>query len=209
LHVYSTSDAEPQGGGIAVFGDIDAGNVVIDGNEIMARDGGSTSTLYLNNDGGDVSVSPAGTGRLIAKVVQITGADVAEKFPASERTKPGMVVEIDPDHAGRLRISREAYNHRVAGVVSGAGDIPTGAVLGHVPGHEADPPIALSGRVWVQCDGAGGSIAPGDLLTTAAKAGYAMKVSEHWRAQGAIIGKAMTGLREGETGLVLVLVSLQ
>jgi hypothetical protein len=35
-----------------------------------------------------------------------------------------------------------------------------------------------------------------------------MKVTDHDRARGAIIGKAMTRLEEG-TGLVLVLVSLQ
>jgi len=35
-----------------------------------------------------------------------------------------------------------------------------------------------------------------------------MKVGDHARAQGAILGKAMTGLTDGR-GLVLVLVTLQ
>jgi hypothetical protein len=35
-----------------------------------------------------------------------------------------------------------------------------------------------------------------------------MKVTDHARAQGAIIGKAMSSLKEGK-GMVLVLVSLQ
>jgi hypothetical protein len=35
-----------------------------------------------------------------------------------------------------------------------------------------------------------------------------MKVTDREKAQGAIIGKAMTGLKEGK-GLVLVLVTLQ
>jgi hypothetical protein len=35
-----------------------------------------------------------------------------------------------------------------------------------------------------------------------------MKVTDHVRAQGAIIGKAMTGLSSG-AGMVLVLVTLQ
>ena len=30
-----------------------------------------------------------------------------------------------------------------------------------------------------------------------------------WRKQGAIIGKVMTSLKKGETGLILVLVTLQ
>ena len=49
---------------------------------------------------------------------------------------------------------------------------------------------------------------PGDLLTTAATAGHAMKVTDDLAARGAILGKAMTALHEGR-GLVLVLVSLQ
>ena len=38
--------------------------------------------------------------------------------------------------------------------------------------------------------------------------GRAMRVTDHARAQGAILGKAMTGLKAGH-GLVLVLVTLQ
>ena len=70
-------------------------------------------------------------------------------------------------------------------------------------------PVALSGRVYVRADASNGSIHPGDLLTTSSVRGHAMKVEDHPRAQGAIIGKAMTALKTGETGLVLVLVSLQ
>jgi hypothetical protein len=62
--------------------------------------------------------------------------------------------------------------------------------------------------VYAWADASYGSIEAGDLLTTSATAGHAMKVSDHRRAQGAIIGKALTALDEG-TGLVLVLVSLQ
>jgi NAD(P)H-hydrate repair Nnr-like enzyme with NAD(P)H-hydrate dehydratase domain len=51
-------------------------------------------------------------------------------------------------------------------------------------------------------------IKPGDLLTTSGTPGYAMKVMNHRKATGAIIGKAMTALKSG-TGLVLILVSLQ
>jgi len=47
------------------------------------------------------------------------------------------------------------------------------------------------------------------LLTSANEPGYAMAVADPARAQGAIIGKAMTGLKQGEIGLVLVFVSLQ
>ena len=51
-------------------------------------------------------------------------------------------------------------------------------------------------------------IQPGDLLTTSDTPGHVMKVSDHDKAQGSIIGKAMSSLDKGK-GLVLVLVSLQ
>ena len=57
-------------------------------------------------------------------------------------------------------------------------------------------------------DASHGVIKPGDLLTTSDTPGHAMKVSDHAQAQGAILGKAMSGLKEGK-GLVLVLVTLQ
>jgi len=47
------------------------------------------------------------------------------------------------------------------------------------------------------------------LLTTSATPGYAMKVTDYGRAQGAILGKAMEGLEKGQRGQILVLVTLQ
>jgi hypothetical protein len=69
-------------------------------------------------------------------------------------------------------------------------------------------PVALSGRVYCWVDASRGAIKPGDLLTTSSTPGHAMKATNAARAQGAIIGKAMTGLKSGR-GLVLVLVNLQ
>jgi hypothetical protein len=69
-------------------------------------------------------------------------------------------------------------------------------------------PVALVGRVYVWADASTDPIEPGDLLTTAERPGHAMKVKDHERATGAILGKAMTGLSEGQ-GLILTLVTLQ
>jgi hypothetical protein len=60
----------------------------------------------------------------------------------------------------------------------------------------------------VQADTSNGIIKPGDLLTTSSQPGHAMKVTDHVRAAGAILGKAMTALNDG-SGMVLVLVTLQ
>ena len=159
--------------------------------------GSNLPVLWLGRDG-------------VTKVqtLEIAGADLAEKFPINGTVSPGAVVEIDPANQGKLRLARGAYNRRVAGIVSGAGNIPVGAILGNLPGHEDSPPIALSGRVWVQADATKAPIAPGDLLTTSDIPGHAMKVINYSHAQGAIVGKAMTSLSEGK-GLVLVLVTLQ
>jgi hypothetical protein len=97
----------------------------------------------------------------------------------------------------------------VAGIISGAGDVKQGMMMGQT-GTLADGqhPVALTGRVYVWADATRGAIKPGDLLTTSATPGHAMKVSHSARAQGAILGKAMTALKSGK-GLVLVLVTLQ
>ena len=227
LHVASGTDSSPSGGGFVQIGLTSGANLSMDSNEIMARNNGAAATLSLNHNGGDVIIngtnaagnvgigttSPAaklhvnGTARV--RVLEITGADFAEKFPTTDEVQPGMVVEIDPDNPGNLRLARGAYNKRVAGIVAGANGLSKGIVLGNTEGSENHTPIAISGRVWVYADSAEHAIEPGDFLTTAERAGYAMKATDLQKAQGAILGKAMTRLEKGQTGFVLVLVNLQ
>ena len=96
----------------------------------------------------------------------------------------------------------------MAGIVSGANGIHPGIALHQNDVMDGDQDIALGGRVYVLADATGSAIRPGDLLTTSDTPGHAMKVTDHARAQGAILGKAMSRLTSGK-GLVLVLVSLQ
>jgi hypothetical protein len=144
------------------------------------------------------------------RVLTITGgADIAEPFKMSSNEIPkGSVVVIDEQNPGHLKLSTEAYDRRVAGVVSGANGIKPGISLHQEGAIDGGENVALSGRVYVQADTALGAIKPGDLLTTSATPGHAMKVADHARAQGAILGKAMSTLKEGR-GMVLVLVTLQ
>jgi hypothetical protein len=144
------------------------------------------------------------------RVLTITGgADIAEPFKMSSREIPkGSVVVIDEQNPGHLKVSTLAYDTRVAGVVSGANGIKPGISLHQEGAIEGGENVALTGRVYVQADAAFGPIKPGDLLTTSATPGHAMKVSDQAKAQGAILGKAMSALKDG-TGMVLVLVTLQ
>ena len=139
------------------------------------------------------------------------GSDLSEMFDVrstSVALKPGLLVCIDPAHPGKLMISAKPYDRTVAGVLSGAGGVKPGMMMGQ-EGSAANGqhPVALSGRVYCWCDASKGAIRPGDLLTTSGVPGHAMRVKDYRLAQGAVIGKAMTGLAKGK-GLVLTLVSL-
>jgi len=137
------------------------------------------------------------------------GCDIAEPFQMKEeQIEKGSVVVIDEEHSGRLKLSTRAYDTQVAGIVSGANGVNSGIALQQEGVIEGGQNVALSGRVYVQADASRSPIKPGDLLTTSDMPGHAMKVTDHAKAQGAIIGKAMSALNEGK-GMVLVLVTLQ
>lgn len=205
--------------GRAMFGyDGSSGaNAVVQGNlgkgiefNVNSQEYGEGTAMVVTNQGNVGIGTRVPQARLdVAGAIRIQGADVAEQFPFSDEVGPGMVVAIDPDNPGKLHLARGAYNTRVAGIVSGANGLSAGAILGNMPGMEHDPAIALSGRVWCLVDTeSGGPVNPGDILTTSDTPGHAMRVTDHTRAQGAVLGKAMTKL-ENDRGLVLVLVTLQ
>jgi hypothetical protein len=177
----------------------------------------ATGGVVVQNSAGTEKVSMAvdanGKGKMLCDYIQINGgADIAEPFEvrAMQPIEPGMIVAIDPDRPGELRLCSRAYDSTVAGIISGANGVRPGLTL-QQDGTLATGrhPVALTGRVWCHADAdAGGGIIPGDLLTSAEEPGHAMKAVDRTRAFGAIIGKAMTPLPKGK-GLVLVLVSLQ
>jgi hypothetical protein len=172
--------------------------------------GGADNSLVFYNDAHSIVTWITETGVLNTKVLTITGgADIAEPFQMSDgEIAKGSVVIIDEQNPGKLKLSDRAYDTRVAGVVSGAGGVNPGLSLSQHGAVEGDQHVALTGRVYVQADTSFGPIKPGDLLTSSGTPGHAMKVSDHARAQGAILGKAMSTLSDGK-GLVLVLVTLQ
>lgn len=177
--------------------------------QIYMYDGVNTTdpTIRINANWGN-----SGDSRIVVDELQIVGgSDFAEHFDILDEVitpLPGMVVSIDPNSTGKLTITKEAYDKKVAGIISGANGVETGLFMGQAESiADGDYPIALTGRVYVYANEEGGEIRPGDLLTTSTTYGYAMKVKNYQNAQGAIIGKAMTGI--DDNGFVLVLVNLQ
>jgi len=139
--------------------------------------------------------------------VRLSGADLAEEFTVCGEieAEPGCVMVLAGDD--QVQVSREAYDRRVAGVVSGAGSYRPGLILD----RRADPtrrPLALTGKVWCRVDAQWGRVEIGDLLTTSPTPGHAMRADDPARAFGSVIGKALRPLTTGR-GLIPVLIALQ
>ena len=140
--------------------------------------------------------------------VFLTGADCAEEFEISEAAdfEPGTVMVINQE--GALQPNQQAYDKRVAGVVSGAGKYRSGITLDKQPSQNNRRPIALVGKVYCKVDARYSPIEVGDLLTTSPTPGHAMKAEDPFKAFGAVIGKALRSLEAGQ-GMIPILIALQ
>jgi hypothetical protein len=157
------------------------------------RNDTAAATIHLDGEAGDIL---------------FRNGDCAEEFDFADpdSVRAGSVVSLAND--GRLHLAQHPYDRRVAGIVSGGGDTRPGIILGRDPTRSSRRPVALAGRVscWVDADYA--PVEVGDLLTTSATPGHAMRASDPTQAFGSVIGKAMGSLPAG-AGLVPVLVALQ
>ena len=109
---------------------------------------------------------------------------------------------------GTLEQSRQAYDKRVVGVISGGGDHRPGIILGSKQSESNSQPIALLGKAYCKVDAQFGAIEIGDLLTTSPTPGHAMKADNPSKAFGAVIGKSLRPLEAG-SGLIPILIALQ
>jgi hypothetical protein len=167
----------------------------------------NTAALYAKHDGnrtagffqGDVEV----TGD-----IRLRNADCAEDFDISgfEKVEPGTVMVIDSESA--LKPSDRAYDKRVAGVISGAGNYKPGLILDKQESSNNRMPIALMGKVYCKVDASYGAIEVGDLLTTSPTIGYAMKAIDSSKTPGSVIGKVLHHIESGQ-GLIPILIALQ
>jgi hypothetical protein len=140
--------------------------------------------------------------------ISLSNSDCAEDFDIAHEAlgEPGTVMVVGDD--GLLHESCQGYDKRVAGVVSGAANYKPGIVLGKQQSQINRKPIALLGKVFCKVDARYGPIDVGDLLTTSPTPGHAMRTDDPLKAFGAVIGKALRPLTEGQ-GLIPILIALQ
>ena len=217
MGVYGRSESTTGGAGVMGEG---VGPGVIGKSQTWMGVHGETSSTTGGAGVSGRSMNPDGTvnqdglaGFFDGKVVVsndivLSNADCAEEFDVaeSETIEPGTVMVIDD--TGVLRHSRQPYDKRVAGTVSGAGGYRPAIVLDKQNGAAARVTLALLGKVFCKVDAQYGAIEVGDLLTTSSTPGHAMKASEPLKAFGAVIGKALGPLPQGQ-GLVPILIALQ
>ena len=166
---------------------------------------GTTSPQSLLDVSGNLRVTGNATvsGNIAAKY-----QDIAEWTAARGEVSAGTVVSLDVERINSVRASHQAYDTRVAGVVS----VKPGVILGEGGPNRAL--VATTGRVKVRVNADRAPIQIGDLLVTSNIPGVAMKsqpLRMHGRLMhrpGTIIGKALEPLAKGH-GEILVLLSLQ
>jgi hypothetical protein len=139
--------------------------------------------------------------------IRLANADCAEDFDidGTETAEPGTVMVLNDE--GALAPCWQAYDKRVAGVISGAGSYKPGIVLDKQPGAGNRSPVALLGKVYCKVDACSGAVEIGDALTTSSALGHAMKAMDREQSSGAVIGKALAPLASGR-GLIPILVAL-
>jgi hypothetical protein len=209
--------------GLTTTGDISVAGITATGkittsNNVSAKDLTLTGTLTADGNASAKDLTLSGNltakgnitaqGNLTAKDVILSGADCAEEFDVSdsENVEPGTVVVFDEN--GALTASDQAYNPKVAGVISGAGAYRPGVILDRRVTTRNRAPVALVGKVYCKVDANFAPVSVGDLLTTSGTMGFAMKAQDPLKAFGSVIGKALGGLASGQ-GLIPILVTLK
>jgi hypothetical protein len=173
----------------------------------------SPAIIGENKAGGGLAGKFFGKVEITGDLTMFNGADIrladfSEDFDVSgqEELEPGTVVVLDCE--GLVQKSQTAYDKKVAGVISGAGDFRPAITLDRQTSQGNRIPIALMGKVYCKVDARYSPIEVGDLLTTSPTMGHAMKAEDPLKASGSVIGKALRPLQEG-LGLVPILIALQ
>jgi hypothetical protein len=197
------------GPGVGVFGQTYSPNGTgglfanVAGGNILEGGFGQPETTVFRVDG---------TGRVFADGgFQPSGADFAESMAvAGDRSKyaAGDLLVIDPAANRRLALAQQPYSTLVAGIYSTKpGMLGTTRKMDEAaPKNEV--PLAVVGIVPCKVTAENGPIQIGDLLVSSSAPGHAMKGTDRNRMLGAVVGKALEPLPQGN-GVIQVLVTLQ
>jgi hypothetical protein len=179
---------------------------------LRAHAGGDIVVGQLGPDGAAVNVfrvDSAGKG-FFDGGTQTGGADFAESVAVANELaphEPGDLLIVDPTGKRQLKLSAEPYSTLVAGIYSTKpGVLATPHKMNETVANEI--PLAIVGIVPCKVSAENGAIRPGDLLVSSSTPGRAMRGTDRSRMLGAVVGKAMEPLSEGN-GVIQVLVTLQ
>jgi hypothetical protein len=168
--------------------DTSGGNLFV--NAIVAGSGFTTNTNGAAKFWGNFSLQ--GSSTLIATY----SADLAEYYEGDAEYEVGTVVVFGGDK--EITVTDQMNDTRLAGVVSHT-EKAAFVMYDECPGLKNL--VALAGRVPVKVVG---RVKKGDMLTTAATPGYAVRATTP--TLGAIIGKALEDKDYGEAGIIEVAV---
>ncbi|HTX86726.1 MAG TPA: hypothetical protein VMC41_01500 [Candidatus Nanoarchaeia archaeon] len=196
--IYSAGTGDPAGAGNFSIYDATANSdrIIIGptGNVGIATSSSANYRLDVNGSGrfnGDLKV----TGQITNSL-----GDVAEEFYTDQNYPAGTVLVMDDRGYKSAKACDKKYDPAVIGVISAQ----PGMIVGQVEGKYTAP-VALVGVIKVRVNDSGGKIHQGDLLTTSAVTGEAMKAANP--KVGTAIGKAL----ENDTGKgwVMAIVNLK
>jgi hypothetical protein len=178
----------------------------VDGGGAMGAEIGAAASSHHMLRGFNIGVAVCGSqtewGPGKQKILDSLPPVEQEGFTA----EPGTVMVLN--ELGALAPSSQAYDRRVAGVVSGAGHYKPGIVLDRRETGAVRQPIALLGKTFCKVDARFGAIEVGDLLTTSPTPGHAMATNDPAKSFGAVIGKALRPFTGGQ-GVIPILIALQ
>jgi hypothetical protein len=156
---------------------------------------GTLKSLTLTTGADNINGTMVGRWSLSgASRLQATYADLAEYYEGDQDYEEGTVLVFGGDK--EVTTTTQMNDTRSAGVVSAN---PAYVMNGEQTGIKVC--IALAGRVPVKVIG---RVKKGDMLTTSATAGYAVKALNP--TLGAVIGKALEDKDYGEAGMIQVAV---
>ena len=165
---------------------------------------GNVSTIGIEKTGtnaiGNIGSSSNYFNRVFATATTALYADVAERFAADELLEPGTVVEL----GGSKEITRstEDLSENVFGVISTR---PAYTMNGGAGEDDTHPPVAMTGRVPVNCVG---TVRKGDRLVSAGD-GFARAAKPGEATAFNVIGRSLENKHLEELGTIEAIVTIK